>query len=303
MIDDLAAVARLSGVSKRLGGRAVLDRLDLTIRAGEVTALLGPNGAGKTTSVALLTGRLAPDAGTAELFGLDPRRPAARRRLGVMLQSAGLPDVLTIRELVTLHAGYYPDPRPIDEVLALAGIADLADRRCGALSGGQARRVQYALAICGRADLLVLDEPTAAMDRGSARTLWGTVRDLADDGAAVLLTSHDLAEADALADRVLVMDAGRIVADDTPAALRARAGGSVLRCRSTLMPAVAAVLPAVRDAEMEGAELRIVSADAAATVRALLDADPALSALRIADATLEDAIATLLAPVQERIAA
>lgn len=303
MIDDLAAVARLSGVSKRLGGRAVLDRLDLTIRAGEVTALLGPNGAGKTTSVALLTGRLAPDAGTAQLFGLDPRRTAARRRLGVMLQSAGLPDVLTIRELVTLHAGYYPDPRPIDEVLALAGIADLADRRCGALSGGQARRVQYALAICGRADLLVLDEPTAAMDRGSARTPWGTVRDLADDGAAVLLTSHDLAEADALADRVLVMDAGRIVADDTPAALRARAGGSVLRCRSTLVPAAAALLPGARDAEMEGADLRIVSADAAATVRALLDADPALTALRIADATLEDAIATLLAPNQERIAA
>ncbi|MET3713459.1 ABC-2 type transport system ATP-binding protein [Sphingomonas trueperi] len=303
MIDDLAAVARLSGVSKRLGGRAVLDRLDLTIRAGEVTALLGPNGAGKTTSVALLTGRLAPDAGTAQLFGLDPRRPAARRRLGVMLQSAGLPDVLTIRELVTLHAGYYPDPRPIDEVLALAGIADLADRRCGALSGGQARRVQYALAICGRADLLVLDEPTAAMDRGSARTLWGTVRDLADDGAAVLLTSHDLAEADALADRVLVMDAGRVVADDTPAALRARAGGSVIRCRTRLIPAAAALLPAARDAEMEGADLRIVSADAAATVRALLDADPALTALRIADATLEDAIATLLAPVQERIAA
>ncbi|WP_066721642.1 ABC transporter ATP-binding protein [Sphingomonas pituitosa] len=303
MTDDLAAVARLSGVSKRLGGRAVLDGLDLGIRAGEVTALLGPNGAGKTTSVALLTGRLAPDAGTAQLFGLDPRRPAARRRLGVMLQSAGLPDVLTIRELVALHSGYYPDPRPLDEVMMLAGIADLADRRCGALSGGQARRVQYALAICGRADLLVLDEPTAAMDRGSARTLWGTVRALADDGAAVLLTSHDLAEADALADRVLVMDAGRIVADDTPAALRARAGGSVIRCRTALEPAVAALLPAAREAVMEGADLRILTGDAAGTVAALLVADPALSALRIADATLEDAIATLLAPAQERIAA
>lgn len=303
MNDDFAAVARLSTVSKRLGGRTVLDGLDLSIRAGEVTALLGPNGAGKTTSVALLTGRLAPDAGTASLFGLDPRRPAARRRLGVMLQSAGLPDVLTIRELVTVHAGYYPDPRPLEETLALAGITDLADRRCGQLSGGQARRVQYALAICGRADLLVLDEPTAAMDRGSARTLWGTVRDLADDGAAVLLTSHDLAEADALADRVLVMDAGRIVADDTPAALRARAGGSVIRCRSTLLPAAAALLPAVREAGMEGADLRVVSADAAVTARALLDADTRLEALRIADATLEDAIATLLAPTEERIAA
>lgn len=303
MTSDLADVARLTRVSKRLGGRPVLANLDFGIRAGEVTALLGPNGAGKTTSVSLLTGRIAPDAGTASLFGLDPRRPAARRRMGVMLQSAGLPDVLTIAEVVTLQSGYYPDPRAVVETLALAGLADLADRRCGALSGGQARRVHYALAICGRPDLLVLDEPTAAMDRASARVLWGTVRTLADDGAAVLLTSHDLAEADALADRIVVMDGGRIVADDTPAAIRARAGGSVIRCRSRLTAARAAAVPAVREVAMEGAELRIVTADAAATVRALLDADATLADLRVADATLEDAIAALLPTHDERIAA
>ena len=303
MIGDLGDVARLNRVSKRLGGRDVLTGLDLGIRAGEVTALLGPNGAGKTTSVSLLTGRLAPDAGEATLFGLDPRRPAARRRLGVMLQSAGLPDVLTVAEVVTLQSGYYPDARSLAETLALAGLTELADRRCGALSGGQARRVHYALAICGAADLLVLDEPTAAMDRGAARALWGTVRALADGGAAVLLTSHDLAEADALADRIIVMDSGRIVADDTPAALRTRAGGSVIRCRSTLLAAAATRLPSVREAALEGADLRIVTADAVATVRALLHADPALADLRVADAALEDAIATLLAPSHERIAA
>lgn len=296
-------VARMADVSKRLGGRPVLNDFSLGIRAGEVTALLGPNGAGKTTSVSLLTGRIAPDVGEAMLFGLDPRRPAARRRLGVMLQSAGLPDVLTIAEAVALQSGYYPDPRPVAETLALAGLSDLADRRCGALSGGQARRVHYALAICGRPDLLVLDEPTAAMDRASARVLWGTVRALADDGAAVLLTSHDLAEADALADRIVVMDAGRIVADDTPAAIRSQAGGSVIRCRSTRSAAQAALLSGVREAMMEGAELRIVTSDATATVRALLDADTSLADLRVADATLEDAIATLLAPYDERIAA
>jgi len=303
MSRDLADVARLTRVSKRLGGRNVLASLDLGIHAGEVTALLGPNGAGKTTSVSLLTGRIAPDAGTATVFGLDPRRPAARRRLGVMLQSAGLPDVLTIAEVLTLQSGYYPNPRPLDETLALAGLDDLADRRCAALSGGQARRVHYALAICGRPDLLVLDEPTAAMDRASARVLWGTVRDVADHGTAVLLTSHDLAEADALADRIVVMDAGTIVADDTPAALRARAGGSVIRCRSQLTPDRVAWAPAVRDAGMDGADLRIVSADAAATVRALLDADTTLTDLRVADATLEDAIAALLSTQSERIAA
>jgi len=299
---DLSAVATLTGVTKRLGGKPVLNRLDLAIRAGEVTALIGPNGAGKSTSVGLLTGRLTPDAGEARLFGLDPQRPAARRRMGVMLQSAGLPDVMTVRELVTLQSGYYVDPRPVSETLDLAGLTELAERRCGGLSGGQARRVQYALAICGQPDLLVLDEPTAAMDRASARTLWATVREMADRGASVLLTSHDLAEADALADRVLLMDRGRVVADDTPAAIRARAGGAVIRCRTRLAPAWASVLPGIREAGTDGADLRVVVADAAPAARMLLEADPALTGLRIADATLEDAIAQLLA-AEERIAA
>lgn len=296
MQDDLSAIATLADVSKRLGGTPVLDRLSLAIRAGEVTALLGPNGAGKTTTVGLLTGRLQPDAGIARLFGLDPARPAARMRMGVMLQASGLPDVLTVAEVVTLQSGYYSDPRPVPETLEIAGLSDLAKRRCGALSGGQARRVQYALAICGRPALLVLDEPTAAMDRASRQALWATVRHAADDGTAVLLTSHDLEEADALADRVVVMDQGRIVADDSPATLRARAGGSVIRCRTALASSTLRTLPAVREAGTEGGDQRIVTADAVATVRALCAADPALAQLRIADAALEDAIATLLAP-------
>lgn len=298
-----APVAELRGVAKRLGGQPVLAGLDLAVRAGAVTALLGPNGAGKTTTVSLLTGRLAPDAGSARLFGQDPRTPAARRRLGVMLQSAGLPDVLTVAELITLQAGYYPNPRPLAETLALAGLSELGGRRCARLSGGQARRVHYALALCGRPDLLVLDEPTAAMDRAAARLLWANVRTLVGEGAAVLLTSHDLAEADALADRIVVMAAGRIVADDPPAALRARAGGSVIRCRTALPAAALARLPAVREVTAEGTGLRLLSADAAATARALLAADPALADLRIHEATLEEAIATLLGQAEERIAA
>jgi ABC-2 type transport system ATP-binding protein len=298
----LAVAASLTDVSKRLGGKPVLDRLSLSVRAGEVTALLGPNGAGKSTTVGLLIGRLQPDAGEVELYGLKPERPAARARLGVMLQAAGLPDVMTVAEMVTLQSGYYRDPRPPRETLALAGLDDLASRRCGTLSGGQARRVQYALAICGRPNLLVLDEPTAAMDRASARALWSTVRDAAADGAAVLMTTHDLAEADALADRVVVMDAGRIVADDTPAAIRALAGGAVVRCRTAIPTAQTATLPGVRQATSDGAELRLVTTDAAATVRRLLDADASLADLRVHDAALEDAITSLLAR-DERIAA
>lgn len=289
-----SVVAALYGVTKSLGGNAVLDDLDFIVRAGEITALLGPNGAGKTTCVSLLTGRLRPDAGRARLFGFDPIQPGVRGRMGVMLQSAGLPDVLTVGEMVALQSGYYPAPRPIDETLAIAGIADLKQRRCGALSGGQARRVQYALAICGRPDLLVLDEPTAAMDREARVAVWATVRDAADSGAAVLLTSHDLAEADALADRVLVMNRGRVIADDTPAAIRARVGGSTLRCRTTLTAANIAALPAVHRTERSGADCVIQSGDAVATVRALLAVDPDLADLRISDASLEDALSGLL---------
>jgi ABC-2 type transport system ATP-binding protein len=302
MPQNLSAIAELVSVTKRLGQTDVLRDLHLAIGAGEVTALLGPNGAGKTTAVGLMTGRLQPNRGTARLFGLDPSRPAARARMGVMLQTSGLPDTLSVWELTTLQSGYYRDPRPVEETLEIAGIADLAERRCGALSGGQARRVQYALAICGRPDLLVLDEPTAAMDQPSRRALWATVREAAADGAGVLLTSHDLAEADALADRVLVMNMGRVVADDSPAALRARVGGSVIRCRTKLPLLRLEALPAVREASHEGAESRIATADAVATLRALADADPALADLRVADAALEDAIAVLLAP-QERMAA
>jgi len=298
----LAAVAELAGASKKLGGRLVLDKLDLAIRAGEVTALLGPNGAGKTTSVGLLTGRLSPDDGAARLFGLDATRPAARARMGVMLQAAGLPDVMTVREMVTLQSGYYRDARPVADTLELAGIAELADRRCGRLSGGQSRRVQYALAICGRPDLLVLDEPTAAMDRASTRALWATVREAADEGAAVLLTSHDLAEADALADRVLVMNHGRIVADDTPSAIRARVSGSVVRCRTALPTARLTMLPGVRDAEADGTDMRIVTSDAVQTVRMLLQQDEDVQGLRVSDASLEDAIAQLVSE-EQRIAA
>jgi ABC-2 type transport system ATP-binding protein len=294
LAQDLFAIAELVSVTKRLGRTEVLRDLDLAIGAGEVTALLGPNGAGKTTAVGLITGQLQPDRGTARLFGVDPSRPAGRARMGVMLQASGLPDTLSVKELMMLQSGYYRDPRPVAETLAITGLADLADRRCGALSAGQARRVQYALAICGRPDLLVLDEPTAAMDQGSRHALWATVREAAAGGAGVLLTSHDLAEADALADRVLVMDSGRIVADDSPAALRARVGGSVIRCRTNLPLLRLQALPAVREASRVGAESRIATADAVATLRVLADADPRLADLRVADAAL--------AP-QERIAA
>ncbi|WP_260597576.1 ABC transporter ATP-binding protein [Sphingomonas endolithica] len=290
---DLAAVARLRAVTKRYDGRAVLDGLSLDLHAGEVTALLGPNGAGKTTSVGILTGRLKADAGQAMLFGIDPSRPAARARMGVMLQSAGLPDVLSVRELITLQAGYYRRPREVGDTIALAGLDGLETRRASALSGGQARRLLYALAICGKPDLLVLDEPTTGLDHDARRRLWSTVRDEADAGVAVLLTTHYLEEADALADRIVVIDSGRIIADGTPAAIKASVAGSTIRCRTELPDRVLATLPGVHSVARSGGTVTLVGRDGATTARALLAADAHVADLTISAASLEDALANL----------
>lgn len=286
-------VGEFEAVSKKFGSRTVLDGVSLEIRAGEVTALLGPNGAGKTTTVGLLTGRLTPDNGKVDLFGLDPSRPHARARMGVMLQSAGLPDVLTVRELVTLQSGYYRHPREVSETIALAGLEGLEKRAVGKLSGGQQRRLHYALAICGQPDLLVLDEPTTGLDHEARRHLWTTVREEADSGVAVLLTTHYLEEADALADRIVVIAEGRIIADDAPTGIKASVGGSTIRCRTTLTDPLLAALPGVRSVARSGAAATLLVADAAAGARALLAADPSLTDLTISAASLEEALANL----------
>ncbi|WP_116089530.1 ABC transporter ATP-binding protein [Sphingomonas crusticola] len=291
--DHMQIVGQLEAVSKKFGSYTVLDGIDLAIRAGEVTALLGPNGAGKTTTVGLLTGRLTADSGKVDLFGLDPSRPLARARMGVMLQSAGLPDVLTVRELVTLQSGYYRRPREVSETIALAGLEGLEKRAAGRLSGGQQRRLHYALAICGQPDLLVLDEPTTGLDHEARRHLWTTVRGEADSGAAVLLTTHYLEEADALADRIVVIAEGRIIADDAPAGIKASVGGSTVRCRTTLTDPHLAALPGVRSVARSGAAATLLVADAAASARALLAADPSLTDLTISAASLEEALANL----------
>jgi ABC-2 type transport system ATP-binding protein len=288
-------VATLSKTSKSFGGLNAIKDLDLAVAPGEVTALLGPNGAGKTTTVGLLTGRLTADAGEASLFGLTPSHPSARRRLGVMLQNAGLPETLTLAEQINLFAGYYNRPRGLSETIALAGLQGLEDRRCQQLSGGQQRRLQFALAICGRPDLLVLDEPTAGLDHDARRALWSVARDEADGGAAIVLTTHYLEEAEALADRIIVMDKGRIIADGSPAAIKARVAGSTIRCRTGLPLAQLAALPATRRADRAGGDTVLLSGDAVATIRALLSADLNLNALTVGAASLEEALIALSA--------
>ncbi len=234
MHDDTAVPARLERARKSYGSTVALRDVDLALRPGETLALLGPNGAGKTTAIRLLLGLSAPDAGRATLFGRDPRAPRNRTRVGAMLQVSGVPHMLTVREHVGLFATYYPHPLPLAETLALAGLRGLENRRYGDLSGGQKQRVAFALAICGDPDLLVLDEPTSALDVEARLGLWAQIRRYVARGRSVLLTTHDLAEADALAGRIAVLVRGAIVAEGTPAEIAARVAPAAARSRIPL---------------------------------------------------------------------
>jgi ABC-2 type transport system ATP-binding protein len=286
---------------KRYGQLTALDGVDLMLRRSELLALLGPNGAGKSTSIGLLLGLIRPDAGRAELFGLDPQRIEARRRIGVMLQSASLPPTLRVGELLRLTASYYPDPRPLAGSAELAGIGDLLKRPYGALSGGQQRRVQFALALCGRPELLFLDEPTVGMDIDARQRLWAAMRELVAEGCSVVLTTHYLEEAEALAQRVVVLGQGRVLSEGSVDDLRARVALSRIRCRSDLDPDAVAHWPQVASASHAGGHLQIATTQAEAVVRRLLDADPALRELEVQRAGLAEAFTELTRdpPVQE----
>src|ERR1043166_3412372 len=201
-------VAELRRATRRYGKVAALDGVDLEGPAGEVGALLGPNGAGKTTAVQLLLGLLRPTAGSARLFGLDPRDTAARVRVGAMLQISKVPETLKVREHVELVSSYYPNPLPLSESLAAAGLTGVEERLFGKLSGGQRQRVLFALALCGNPDVLFLDEPTVGLDVESRRAFWETVRERGGAGCTVFLTTHSREEADALASRIVLPDRG-----------------------------------------------------------------------------------------------
>ena len=288
-------IAALKNVTKRYGATTALEDLTLGLEAGRVTALLGPNGAGKTTAVKLLLGLTRPTSGSVALFGHDPRAAAARQRTGVMLQVAHVPETLRVREHVHLFCSYYPSPMDVDEVLAIAGLATVADRNYGALSGGQKQRVQFALAICGNPDLLFLDEPTVGLDVESRRGFWQEIRRLAERGRSILLTTHYLEEADALADRIVVMSKGRVVADGAPHVVKGLTAARRVRCVTSLDHARLAALAGVQSVRPDGASVELLTSDAESVTRALLAADPALSGLKVTGAGLEEAFLTLTA--------
>lgn len=281
--------AELAGVVKRYGAATALDGVRLSIERGKVTALLGPNGAGKSTAISLLLGLTTADAGRVELFGRAPQELAARRRIGVMLQSAALPETLRVGELLELTSSYYARPRGLGEVARMVGIGELLRRPYGALSGGQQRRVQFALAVCGNPELLFLDEPTTGLDIEAREALWNVVRALVAEGSAVLLTTHYLEEAEALAQRVAVLMNGRIVIEGTVDEIRAMGVRRHIRCVSSLAVAQVRGWTGVDAVSWRDNRLDIEVRTAEPIVRRLLAADPSLSELEVTRAGLAEA--------------
>lgn len=293
MAQEHENVASLNAVSMNYGKLRALDGINLEIRRGQLVSLLGPNGAGKSTAISLLLGLLRPDQGTVRLFGDDPQRLRARRRIGVMLQSGQLPETLRVGELLRLTASYYPNPRSLEESAAVAGIEDLLSRPYGKLSGGQQRRVQFALALCGRPELLFLDEPTVGMDIEARQKLWQAMRSLVAEGCSVLLTTHYLEEAESLSQRVVVLGHGRVLSEGSVDELRARVALSSIRCRTQLEPSLVATWPEVREVSRDGQHLKLISGRPEQVVRQLLEADRSLADLEVRRAGLAEAFTDL----------
>ena len=228
---NLAVPVQLDGVGKRYGPVVALQDVSLTIRRGEVVALLGPNGAGKTTAISIMLGLRQPTSGTARLLGRSPTDVAARSRCGVMLQESGVPELLRVGELIRLFGAYYPRRLPADRVLAMAGLEDSASTRVDRLSGGQRQRLFFALAVVGDPEILFLDEPTVGMDVEGRRAFLAAIRDWARAGRTIVLTTHYLEEADQLADRVVVVNRGVVIADASPAAIKTTVAGKRIDVR------------------------------------------------------------------------
>jgi ABC-2 type transport system ATP-binding protein len=285
--------AKLHSVTKRYGTNVALDHVSFEIEPGEIVSLLGPNGAGKTTAVRLMLGLISPASGSVRVFGRDPRDASARTRIGAMLQIAKVPDNLRVREHIDLFRSYYPNPLKAAEVFHLAGLEGIQEKFFSNLSGGQKQRLLFGLALCGNPDLVFLDEPTVGMDIEARRNLWEQVRTLSARGKSVLLTTHYLEEADALASRVIVLNKGSIVAQGTPAQIKSQVSGRKIRCVTQLDHNFVRSLPTVTDVSVDREALLITATHPESVVRIMLQRDLTLRDLEISAAALEDAFLAL----------
>jgi ABC-2 type transport system ATP-binding protein len=285
--------AKLNQVSKTYGTVQALNNFSLDVRVGELTAVLGPNGAGKTTAIKLLLGLARPTSGRVSVFGGDPTILGTHLRIGAMLQVGRVPDSLRVREHIDLFSSYYSRPLPMKQTLAIAGLEDLRNRKFGELSGGQKQRVLFALAICGDPDLLFLDEPTVGLDVEARHLLWQEIRQLLTLRKTVVLTTHYLEEADALADRIVVINKGSLIAEGTPQEIKARSAGKKIRCVTRLSAGVVQSFPGVVDVQDDRGTLVIRTSHPEDVLRELLSRDLDISGIEVTGAGLEDAFLSL----------
>jgi ABC-type multidrug transport system ATPase subunit len=295
-------LAELSGVSKRYGSVVALDGMDLQVRPGELLSVLGPNGAGKSTAISLMLGLQQPDKGAARLLGQSPLALEARRGVGVMMQDVALSSELRVREQIELVASYYPDPLSPDEAFSMTHTTSLGERPYGKLSGGQKRQVQFAMAVVGRPRLMFLDEPTVGLDISSREIMWAMLRELVHSGVSIVLTTHYLEEAESLADRVVVLAKGRVIASGTVREIRAVVGHKRVSCSTSLSPELIAPWPGVQSASRERGRLQIIAGDSDTVVKRLALADANFQDLEVRGAGLAEAFTELIQePIQESI--
>ena len=280
---------QLENTSKRFGAVQALKNVSFKVEPGEVVAFLGPNGAGKTTAISLMMGLRAPDSGTATIFGRDPRDPQNRSRIGAMLQESDVPSTLKVREVVELVGSAYSSPLSVTKALEMADLVELANRPASNLSGGQKKRLAFALAVVGNPDVLFLDEPTAALDVEARRGFWDQVGGFTRSGKTIILTTHYLEEADAIAERIVVINQGEIVAQGTPAAIKARVGGKVVRFQSPQLEArMLEGLPITRSS-VNAEIIELYTLEPERTLRELFARNVPISDLEVRGGGLEEA--------------
>lgn len=287
-MDKSASRLFAQGLKKSYGNVQAIKGVDLNISDAGVYAILGQNGAGKTSLIKCALGLESVSSGELLTMGLKPGSLLAKQQTGVILQDSDLPDSLTIKEQIQLFASYYPTPLSVNETIEMCELSDFAEKRYKKLSGGQKRRAQFALAIVGNPQLIFLDEPTTGLDIEARRNLWTVIREFAKKGKTIVLTTHYLEEADNLADRIMVMKAGKIVANATPAEIHEQASGSVIRCQTTLTREQLLSIPSISHLSMSGRFSEIRSTDVNRTLVHLLNLDPELSDLSVGQPKLED---------------
>jgi ABC-2 type transport system ATP-binding protein len=292
----MKAAIQLTGVSKIFKGKPAVDNLTLSIQEGTVVALLGPNGAGKTTTVSMILGLQQPTKGTVKLLGADPREQKVRNRIGAMLQDVSVIDGLKVSESINLFRSYYEKPLALQYLLQVSNLESEKDKIASSLSGGQQRRLGFALALAGDPEVIFLDEPTVGMDVTSRQLFWDTVRAMAGRGRTIVLTTHYLDEADSVADRIVVINNGKLIADGTPSEIKAETTGRVISfiAGESVTTERLLALPGVTDIEWSGRKVKLSSSNTDQLIAALIEKRFEMRDIEIQRGGLEDAFQALV---------